>query len=707
MSRNSVCPSEAWFEREEDDIMPPSLDGEMFERIKANDPTVTWVAISFEIPPDFVDWDTEAKWIGSNTHLKGLCVYEMQVDEYHDDPEFEIGQFEAFCKGLAQNRSIEHIEFSGLYHPDMFQILSPFIVQNPNLRSLSISSCFDQRTPDSSLLASALSGRENTTALDLFCFHSNNLEDGRGRAIFEALRNQTNLRKISLHYNKIGRDLSAVADLLRNPDSKLRELDMFANHIDDECALILAGGLAENSGLKALILEEVGPDQSWLVGLALRDSAIETLELQKNCIGDEAAMALAEAMVKAPAIKKVCIGNNRIANDGARALASALTKSSTMVALEFGHNKSITPNGWEQFCTVLRNGSSLEALELNSNQIGDHVAVILANSLPYLSELELLELRHTGIGNGGFIALAQALSTCPTLKELTVASNGIGSEGLIALAEVLPACPTLKHLNVAANPSITNQGWVALSNGLQNASIEGLDLQVGANMIGDEELGTLIDVLVSCNVLKTLNLMGSSITNQGWLALANVLQRPNLRLKELYLGMESKNDDVVIAFADALATGNNHLKILDLGSFYDANISDRGWTAVMACLCDTSSIVQTFTSNHTLEYLTEEFWSNSLPDKVDAALHWNHNGNKFELARQKIMRHHFSGAASDLGVFARMKTNVMPHAISWLGVDDSGHTLLYCVLRAELAGIVSVGKGKVGREKRKRTAEEI
>lgn len=60
------------------------------------------------------------------------------------------------------------------------------------------------------------------------------------------------------------------------------------------------------------------------------------------------------------------------------------------------------------------------------------------------------------------------------------------------------------------------------------------------------------------------------------------------------------NDDVIIRFANALAT-NASLKVLEFDAFYE--ISRNGWNAVIRTLLDTSSIDSTYNSNHTLQDL--------------------------------------------------------------------------------------------------------
>ncbi len=61
----------------------------------------------------------------------------------------------------------------------------------------------------------------------------------------------------------------------------------------------------------------------------------------------------------------------------------------------------------------------------------------------------------------------------------------------------------------------------------------------------------------------------------------------------------------------------------------------------------------------------------------------NSNGNSSEVARQKIIPHHFSGADASIEVrgFASMDTKLLPQAIQWIGRDELGFSLMHQFIR--------------------------
>lgn len=144
------------------------------------------------------------------------------------------------------------------------------------------------------------------------------------------------------------------------------------------------------------------------------------------------------------------------------------------------------------------------------------------------------------------------------------------------------------------------------------------------------------------------------------------------------------------------------LKHLDLR--YEFSITSRGWEAfslgsrnpnsqleslnlhgcrIITALCSKESIASTFSSNHTIKMVTDYWGNNVAPDYIQSSLDINMNNNKVEVARQKILKHHFSGENDNIHVFTtRLRIEVLPHAISWIGRDGLGFMLMYHAMQA-------------------------
>jgi hypothetical protein len=139
--------------------------------------------------------------------------------------------------------------------------------------------------------------------------------------------------------------------------------------------------------------------------------------------------------------------------------------------------------------------------------------------------------------------------------------------------------------------------------------------------------------------------------------------------------------------------GNSTLKELDIG--YDSDdalfIDAWVWELFDRVLCDKTSIVNTYTSNHTLcEFMIYGYWRDfrdeggysEVQDHVDYLLSVNENDNKGEVARQKILEHHFGDESADnINIFSSIPESVLVHAIEWIGRDELGRSFMYEFVR--------------------------
>ena len=115
-------------------------------------------------------------------------------------------------------------------------------------------------------------------------------------------------------------------------------------------------------------------------------------------------------------------------------------------------------------------------------------------------------------------------------------------------------------------------------------------------------------------------------------------------------------DEGALIFANALAT-NRKLKTL---IFTDNGITAEGWSSFSKVLCDTSSINNTFLSNHTLESLGVR---QELPADVRSSLALNRSSeDKKQVAIKKILKHH---QHFDMQPFFEWDLKVLPIAINW------------------------------------------
>jgi hypothetical protein len=222
---------------------------------------------------------------------------------------------------------------------------------------------------------------------------------------------------------------------------------------------------------------------------------------------------------------------------------------------------------------------------------------------------------------------------------------------------------------------------------------------------------SLTNALASNTKLRDLNLQGyypeSNITSQGLQTFSAVFENPITALERLDFTHEELNtdsesvvdDDVICSFANALVNNNKLRELIfhstshvdvggqnDYHSILHNSISSVGYDAIIQTLCNPSTILDTYHSNHTLTKFGDDDKITLLPSNLRSLLRYNREESKCKVARMKIIKTHFSGSdiKTQVKVFTDMESNVLPTAIAWIVKDDGQHRLddlLFALLR--------------------------
>jgi len=516
--------------------------------------------------------------------------------------------------------------------------------------------------------------------------------DEFGWGLIQGLSGHHSLERLEIADSSLGRiGCSAIEKILNHPMSKLEDLRLPNDQLVDKSLGILCNGLSGNSTFKRLCLRSDKPDDG-----ADRDitsvgwRALSTVIRHPNC-----------------KLVKLYLQNSGINNESANFLGSALCCLSSLKVLSLSFNRSISSSLWPTFLSQLSQ-TSIESLDIGYNYIEDDGLLMLTN-IGSLKSLDIRNMRFSSPrGWQSFIIALQRRGT--QLVRLDLSYNCICNESVADLGNLLGSMSSLKTLKmdclVCPNDSddITSQGWVTFFRSLQDSNLDltRFDFDNNLDNVGME---LLIQLVTSMTSMKHLRLIHYSATPVGWQPLTDYLQSPNFALKVLYLNGSTINDDTVVAFASALAH-NRTLKFLSLDDCTDDDgndlITNRGWDAVSNIICNKTSIMDTYNSNHTLQFLGER----DLPDDLTSYLELNKNKHKVEVPRQKILQTHFSGSADDssnIQEFLDMDLNVMPAAIEWIGRDLCGLSAMYNLTR-RLPDLFdsSAKKKKLNAAKRKR-----
>ena len=314
----------------------------------------------------------------------------------------------------------------------------------------------------------------------------------------------------------------------------------------------------EDIGLTHCKIEAIGA--KFLAKALCVNTSIKTLNLNYSCLGDEGAKALADML-----------GRNVAESSG--------TVNTTLEHVDL-HNCNIGPVGAQHLAHALCVNTSVKTLDLGFNVLSDKEDLEKNQAACPRINLDLVNLRNCQIGPVETHYLTQVLSVNTSLH---LNDNPLGDEGAKVLAEMLG-------------------GKGAESSGTVNTTLEHVGLSsCHIGPIGAQHLAQALCVNTS---VKTLDLHGNAIGDQGVEALAKVLRAKHCRTVNTTL--ECKNVEIELyncsigpvgtqLLAQGLCSNTTVKKI----SFGDNPIGDEGAMAFASMLGGSISRVVGFENAQT------------------------------------------------------------------------------------------------------------
>ena len=329
-------------------------------------------------------------------------------------------------------------------------------------------------------------------------------------------------------------------------------------------------------------------------------------------------------------------------------------------------------NGSEAFGRTLGSLPQLEELVYGCNNLGPSgfsstLGTLLESGVLKLKQLSLFD---NDIGDDGVASLVNGLKSIgSSLKEIGLTDNSICSnEGLSALVAGLESCTSLERLQLSYNDfSLAAAGLGSLSDWLQRDQMNLTTLALEQCGIIDEGLQALAEGAAKhCKFVDLSD--NDSITTSGLRYLSTSLQSESCRLEYLYLG-DVDGTNVGDNGAEVLArglVGNKSLKLLHLYHPEVVRFTPAGWSAFSTALCDTSSVNNTYLSNHTFHkidrgYDEEVDIVEEDDERVVLNLQLNTQHPQYA-ARCKILMNH---AHLDMTPLLRWGLKFLPLAVGW------------------------------------------
>lgn len=386
-----------------EDIARDPSNRVILRRLRANDPRMERVDIGGErgyAPETAFDLGWLGYFIGKSWVLRELNFWrflgEVDADYVRD-----------LCEGVNRNTSIEKIGFIKIVYPmkgNFFKLMRPFFENNRKLASVTVAECVFGDEGCARELATTLASCCSTKSLKNLIM-SENLQGAIMR----------------------GGRAAPGSDLVRGG--------------------FVAPGSENGFNIGGGPMMDVK-----LLGEGLGGhNQLEVLRLNSLNIGAVQCRALATLLrSKLFNLRELGLRNNDINDEGLELVVGALAYNGLRV-LDLTGNRQITSGGWGKLAGLLEGeGSNLEALFLNRNNVDDNAVINFSDSLASNRQLRYLYLDTSDITTRGWDAVLKVLCDTSGVSE-TFLSNHVlerfGLDGTLRHADIPPDVKYLLELN--------------------------------------------------------------------------------------------------------------------------------------------------------------------------------------------------------------------------------------------------------------------
>ncbi|XP_040188016.1 NACHT, LRR and PYD domains-containing protein 12-like [Rana temporaria] len=347
-----------------------------------------------------------------------------------------------------------------------------------------------------------------TSRIEELQLYDNDLTDSSCPHLASGIRNNQTLRTLNLSKNNLeGPHFRDLIEALTT--SRIEKIDLTSNHLTDSACPHLASGIRNNQTLRKLDLSTnnlEGPHFRDLME-ALTTSRIEELHLDSNHLEDSSCPHLASGIRNNQTLRTLSLSWNYLKGH-CRDLMEALT-TSRIEELQLDRNH-LTDSSCPHLASVIRNNQTLRRLDLSVNNLeGPHFRDLM-EALP-TSRIEELQLSYNQLTDSSCPHLASGIRNTQILRRLNLSDNNLEGPHFRELMEALTTS-RIEELLLRYN-HLTNSSCPHLASGIRNnQTLRTLDLSY--NTLEGPHFRDLMEALTTSQIEKLQNLMEALTTSR-------------------------------------------------------------------------------------------------------------------------------------------------------------------------------------------------
>ena len=369
------------------------------------------------------------------------------------------------------------------------------------------------------------------SSLEILDLRGNKLNKDADKLLASVILNNTVLKYLYLGHNNIGIGMMKVAKALQQITS-IKFLDLGNTNMPKEVSDDLALAIKANQGLEMIWLFNNDLSTSTIITIVSPLCTISTLtvlDLDNNQITEECGEVLGSIILQNVGIEQLLLNNNRIGK-GVMHIAKALQQVNCLKVLGLNNN-GFPKEVCVDIALAIESNRYLNTLQICGNNMETSaIVIVILQSLCKVSSLQILDLQSNQLSEDIGELLAGVVISNRNVHELQLGNNNI-SKGLLHVVKALQQIRFLQVLglnNTNIPMEACNELALAIecNQGLNTLLLNGNNLQCSSVVI--------LQALSKISSLKVLHLQSSQLTEDAGEYLSYVI-RNNTEINHLLL----------------------------------------------------------------------------------------------------------------------------------------------------------------------------